>query len=66
MQEPLRKVKEKGEISIENTNGTAIVGIYGWIGLCMTEGLIDEERMKRMRQIWYRLSDLAILLFFLL
>ena len=58
VQEHLRKAKEKGEISIEDTNGTAIVGIYGWIGLCMTEGLTDEERMKKMRQIWYRLLGL--------
>ena len=58
VQESLRNAKEKGEISIEDTDGAAIIGIYGWVGLCLTEELTDEERMKKIRQTWYQLLGL--------
>ncbi|MDO5574743.1 MAG: TetR/AcrR family transcriptional regulator [bacterium] len=59
IQEHLRIVKEKGEIAIEDPDGAAIAGIYGWVGLCMTSGLTDEERMKKMHRIWYQLLELS-------
>ncbi|MGN1155047.1 MAG: hypothetical protein ACI4TK_02610, partial [Agathobacter sp.] len=58
VQEHLRKAKENGEITIEDTDSAAIIGIYGWIGMCLTEGLTDEERMEKVRSAWYRLLGL--------
>ena len=58
IQEHLRYAKEKGEISIDDTDGAAIIGIYGWIGLCLTDNLTNEERMKKMHTAWYELLNL--------
>ena len=58
VQEHLRKAKENGDIAIEDTDSAAIIGIYGWVGMYLTEGLTDEERMKRVRLAWYKLLEL--------
>lgn len=58
VQEHLRKAKENGEIAIADTDGAAIIGIYGWVGLCLTKDLTDEERMKKIRLAWYQLLEL--------
>ena len=58
VQERLRRAKEKGEIGIEDPDGAAVVGIYGWVGLCLTKDLTDEDRMETMRRAWYRLLGL--------
>lgn len=58
VQEHLRKAKENGEITIEDTDGAAIIGIYGWVGLLLTKDLTDEERMKKIRLAWYKLLEL--------
>ena len=58
IQEHLRGVKERGEIAIEDPDGAAVAGIYGWVGMCMTKDLTDEQRMKKMRWVWYRLLGL--------
>lgn len=58
VQEHLRKAKEKGEIRIEDTDSAAIIGLYGWVGLCLTKDLTNEERMKKMRLAWYKLLEL--------
>ena len=58
VQEHLKRAKEKGEIHIEDTDGAAIVGIYGWVGLCLTKNLTDEERMLKMRNAWSQLLGL--------
>lgn len=55
VQEHLRKYKEKGEISQEDTDGAAIIGVYGWIGLYLTQGLTEEERAEKARHFWYQL-----------
>ena len=58
VQEHMRLAKESGEIHIEDTDGAAIAGIYGWVGLCLTDELTDEERMKKIRRMWYQLLEL--------
>lgn len=58
VQAHLKRAKENGEIRIEDTDGAAIVGIYGWVGLCLTKDLTDEERMLKMRNAWYQLLGL--------
>lgn len=58
VQQHLKTAKEKGEISIEDTDGTAIVAIYGWIGLFMTNDLTDQERSQILRSTWYTLLGL--------
>lgn len=58
IQAHLRKSKENGEINIEDTDTAAIIGIYGWIGLCLTKEMTDEDRMKKMRATWYQLLKL--------
>ena len=58
VQDHLRCAKERGEISIDDPDGAAIVGIYGFVGLCLTRELTDEERMKKMRETWYQLLGL--------
>ena len=58
VQEHLRKAKENGEITIEDTDSAAIIGIYGWVGMCLTKGLTDEERMEKIRLAWYKLLEL--------
>ena len=54
----LRKAKEEGEIDIEDPEGAAVIGVYGWVGLFMTDGLSDKERLKKMRSAWYTLLNL--------
>lgn len=58
IQEHLRAVKEKGEITIEDPDGAAVAGIYAWVGMCMTKELTDEQRMQKMRRVWYQLLEL--------
>ncbi|MCR5735250.1 MAG: TetR/AcrR family transcriptional regulator [Lachnospiraceae bacterium] len=58
IQEMLRKAKERGEISIEDTDGIAIVTIYGWVGLYLAAEMTDEERLKVWRSMLYKLLDL--------
>ena len=58
IQEHLRLVKDRGEIAIEDPDAAAVAGIYGWVGLCMTKELTNEQRMKKMRYIWYQLLEL--------
>lgn len=58
VQAHLRKAKENGEIAIEDPDGAAIIGIYGWVGMCLTPGLTDEERMEKVRRAWYKLLEL--------
>lgn len=58
VQEHLRKAKTAGEIGILDTDGAAIIGIYGWVGLCLTKELTDAERMEKMRSAWYTLLEL--------
>lgn len=58
VQARLRRAKENGEIAIEDTDGVAIIGVYGWVGLHMTDSLTDEERMEKARSAWYRLLEL--------
>ena len=58
LQKYLQKAKQKGEISIEDTDAAAIIGMYGWMGLCMDKTLTDEERMKKARAAWYKLFGL--------
>lgn len=58
VQRHLRTAKENGEIDIEDTDGTAVIAIYGWVGLFMTEGLTDQERSEILRTTWYRLLEL--------
>lgn len=58
IQKHLRKAKEKGEITIVDTDSAAIIGIYGWIGMFMTKDLTDKERMEKMRLAWYKLLEL--------
>ncbi|MGN1018812.1 MAG: TetR/AcrR family transcriptional regulator [Aristaeellaceae bacterium] len=58
VQEHLRRAGEKGEITIEDTDSAAIIGIYGWVGMFLTKGLTDEERMERIRLAWYKLLEL--------
>lgn len=58
LQAHLRVAKERGEIGIADTDGAAIVGLYGWVGLCLAEDLTDEARMERARQAWYKLLEL--------
>lgn len=54
----LRKAKEKGELKIEDTDSAAIIGIYGWVGLYLSDGMTDEERSEKMRMAWYKLLEL--------
>ncbi len=56
--ERLIRAKKEGEISIEDPAGAAVVGMYGWIGLFMTEDLTDAKRLKIIRRSWYRLLGL--------
>lgn len=58
VQEHLRKAKENGEITIKDTDSTAIIGVYGWVGMFLTEDLTDEERMEKMCLIWHQLLGL--------
>lgn len=58
VQEHLRRAKERGETSIPDTDSAAIVGIFGWVGIFMAEGMSDEERMQSLRLMWYRLLEL--------
>lgn len=58
VQERLRKAKEKGEITIDDTDDVAIIGIYGWVGMYLTKDLTDEECKKKIRKIWYKLLEL--------
>ena len=58
VQERLRKAKEKGEITIDDTDDVAIIGIYGWVGMYLTKDLADEECKKKIRKIWYKLLEL--------
>lgn len=54
----LRKAKENGELKIEDTDSAAIIGIYGWVGLYLSDGMTDEERSEKMRMAWYKLLEL--------
>jgi AcrR family transcriptional regulator len=58
VQKYLRQAKQNGEISIEDTDGAAIVGVYGWVGLFLTKELTDEERNDKMKSAWYHLLGL--------
>ena len=58
VRERLRRAKETGEITIEDPDGAAIAGTYAWMGVFMTEGLTDKERLRMIRSIWYALLKL--------
>ncbi|MGN0740420.1 MAG: TetR/AcrR family transcriptional regulator [Treponema sp.] len=60
VQEHLRKAKKNGKLKISNTDAdsAAIIGIYGWVGLYLSDGITDKERSKKMRSAWYKLLEL--------
>ncbi len=58
VRELLKRAKENGEITIDDPDGTAVAGIYSWVGMFMTEDISDKDRLKKMRTIWYRLLGL--------
>ncbi len=58
VQEHLRRAKERGEISISDTDSAAIVGVFGWAGIFMAGDMSDEECLQKIRLMWYRLLDL--------
>ena len=58
IQDILRNAKEKGEIQIDNPEQIAIVGLYGELGVFLTKGLTDEERIETIQTSWNRLLNL--------
>ena len=55
LQQTLRRSKESGEITIDSPEQTAIVGLYGELGLFFNGELTDEERTATIRTSWERL-----------
>ncbi len=55
VQKHLRDARERGEIQLEDTDGAAIIGMYGWMGVLMTEGLNDKERAEILSVTWKKL-----------
>ncbi|MBR5284985.1 MAG: hypothetical protein IKU27_08075 [Clostridia bacterium] len=58
IQQVLRRAKEKGEIDISDTDTTAIIGLYGELGLIFTQGLTEQERIEAIQMGWKRLLKL--------
>ena len=55
IQETLRSAKDRGKIHIADPDGTAILGLYGAIGVLLTEDLSDDARIQLIRAGWERL-----------
>ena len=55
IQEILRKGKERGEISVEDPDRIAIVGLYGELGTFFVKGMSEEERVATIQMSWKRL-----------
>ena len=55
----VKSAKEKGEISVDEPEKAAIIGLYGELGVFQMKGLTDEERAGIIRLGWERLLDLA-------
>ena len=58
IQQSLVSAKEKGEITIENPEMTAVIGLYGQLGTFFIDNISDEERMTAIHDSWDRLLGL--------
>ena len=58
LQTTLRNAKNSGEITISNPEQTAVIGLYGELGLFFTGELTNEERNAAIRTGWERLLGL--------
>ena len=55
IQEMLCSAKEKGEISVEDPERTAILGLYGELGVFFVKEMTEKERMETIQMGWKRL-----------
>ena len=51
----LRLAKDKGEISIDDPENAAIIGLYGEIGVLLAPHLTDKQRIEAIQTGWKRL-----------
>ena len=58
IQNIVRNARETGEISVDDPEKAAIIGLYGELGVFQMKGLTDEERVGIIRLGWERLLGL--------
>ena len=55
VQESLCRAKAQGEIRIEDPSHTAIIGLYGEVGMLLAPNIRQEEKIRAIRMGWNRL-----------